>query len=181
MNLQFFGHACRDDDEMGSRRSQVESLLQKGRYLDALQSYVREPVRPGAEHDQFLVLLQSCLDHVFATSPAPLLPRLLQILHPRFGADENVMLLLEKRCIDEEMYGEAEYLLQRILEGINAECLIATEGRRAIYEVIVPRWHFPMLNDITRNAAYSRAISNAVGCIPDCSVLDIGSGTGLLR
>ena len=50
-----------------------------------------------------------------------------------------------------------------------------------MYEMIIPRWHFHMLNDFVRNSSYARAISEAVACIPDCSVLDIGSGTGLLR
>lgn len=43
---------------------------------------------------------------------------------------------------------------------------------------IIPRWHFEMLNDEQRNAAFQRAITNLV--TPDTIVLDIGSGTGLL-
>lgn len=43
---------------------------------------------------------------------------------------------------------------------------------------IVPRWHFEMLNDEQRNAAFQRALTNAI--TPDTIVLDIGSGTGLL-
>ena len=43
---------------------------------------------------------------------------------------------------------------------------------------IVPRWHFEMLNDEKRNAAFQRALANAI--TPETIVLDIGSGTGLL-
>jgi type II protein arginine methyltransferase len=43
---------------------------------------------------------------------------------------------------------------------------------------IVPRWHFEMLNDEQRNAAFEEALARAV--TPDSVVLDIGSGTGLL-
>jgi type II protein arginine methyltransferase len=43
---------------------------------------------------------------------------------------------------------------------------------------IVPRWHFEMLNDVKRNAAFQRALTNAI--TPETIVLDIGSGTGLL-
>jgi len=43
---------------------------------------------------------------------------------------------------------------------------------------IVPRWHFEMLNDEKRNAAFERALTNAI--TPETIVLDIGSGTGLL-
>lgn len=43
---------------------------------------------------------------------------------------------------------------------------------------IVPRWHFEMLNDVKRNEAFERALTNAI--TPETIVLDIGSGTGLL-
>lgn len=43
---------------------------------------------------------------------------------------------------------------------------------------IIPRWHFEMLNDVKRNAAFQRALTNAI--TPETIVLDIGSGTGLL-
>lgn len=43
---------------------------------------------------------------------------------------------------------------------------------------IIPRWHFEMLNDEQRNAAFQRALANAI--TPETVVLDIGSGTGLL-
>jgi type II protein arginine methyltransferase len=42
----------------------------------------------------------------------------------------------------------------------------------------VPRWHFPMVHDRRRNAAFDAAIRRSVGA--DSRVLDIGTGTGLL-
>jgi type II protein arginine methyltransferase len=42
----------------------------------------------------------------------------------------------------------------------------------------VQRWHFPMLQDVERNAFYRRAIAS--GVFRGAHVLDIGSGTGLL-
>lgn len=42
----------------------------------------------------------------------------------------------------------------------------------------IPSWHFPMLNDQTRNNAFKNAIVNTVG--PGDTVLDIGTGTGFL-
>lgn len=42
----------------------------------------------------------------------------------------------------------------------------------------VPRWHFPMLNDVERNDAFVVALERTVR--PGAHVLDIGSGTGLL-
>lgn len=43
---------------------------------------------------------------------------------------------------------------------------------------IIPRWHFEMLNDEHRNAAFEQALARAI--TSDTIVLDIGSGTGLL-
>ncbi len=51
-------------------------------------------------------------------------------------------------------------------------------GRNHAYCQIIPRWHFEMLNDEQRNAAFQTALTNAI--TPDTVVLDIGSGTGLL-
>jgi predicted nicotinamide N-methyase len=41
----------------------------------------------------------------------------------------------------------------------------------------VPPWHIPMMNDVPRNSAYDEAIRRVV---PGRSVLDIGTGAGLL-
>jgi len=51
---------------------------------------------------------------------------------------------------------------------------------------LVERWHFRMLNDGVRNSAYRRAIDLAVGslermCGDELTVLDIGTGSGILR
>lgn len=48
---------------------------------------------------------------------------------------------------------------------------------RLIYSMIVPQWHFAMLNDTARNDAYEAAIRRAV---PGKRVLEIGTGAGLL-
>lgn len=49
---------------------------------------------------------------------------------------------------------------------------------QAVFGAVVPSWHFVMLRDERRNAAYDAALRLAVE--PDTRVLDIGSGTGLL-
>ena len=48
--------------------------------------------------------------------------------------------------------------------------------------LIVDRWHFRMLNDQFRNNSYFKALEWSVKKIssPNCTVLDIGGGTGLL-
>jgi precorrin-6B methylase 2 len=46
-----------------------------------------------------------------------------------------------------------------------------------LYQMFVPRWHFPMLADTARNQAYAKAIAAKVN--PGDVVLDIGCGAGL--
>ena len=47
-----------------------------------------------------------------------------------------------------------------------------------MHRKLIPRWHFEMLNDEERNSAFERALSKAI--TPSTTVLDIGSGSGLL-
>ena len=54
----------------------------------------------------------------------------------------------------------------------------AQSNLRIVYAAMVPPWHFAMLNDDTRNAAYDRAIRAAVR--PGDHVLEIGTGSGIL-
>lgn len=49
--------------------------------------------------------------------------------------------------------------------------------RERLYQMFVPRWHFPMLADKVRNRAYAKAITAKVR--PGDIVLDIGCGAGL--
>jgi type II protein arginine methyltransferase len=53
----------------------------------------------------------------------------------------------------------------------------ARANLRAAYRDVVPAWHFAMMDDGPRNAAYEAAIARAV---PGKRVLDIGTGAGLL-
>lgn len=49
--------------------------------------------------------------------------------------------------------------------------------RERLHQTFVPRWHYPMLADSTRNQAYAAAIAAKVH--PGDVVLDIGCGAGL--
>lgn len=55
----------------------------------------------------------------------------------------------------------------------------AKENFYRVANWVVERWHFIMLNDFKRNLLYQKAIQNAV-CSGCRSVLDIGTGTGIL-
>ena len=56
--------------------------------------------------------------------------------------------------------------------------LVARAALGQLFRDHVPVWHFAMLNDAGRNAAYDQAIRRAV--TPGSIVLDIGTGSGLL-
>ncbi|MET0763900.1 MAG: 50S ribosomal protein L11 methyltransferase [Blastococcus sp.] len=61
---------------------------------------------------------------------------------------------------------------------MTARSITPAAAIRGIGLPTVPRWHFAMLNDARRNAAFDRALRHVVR--PGDHVLDIGSGTGLL-
>jgi tetratricopeptide (TPR) repeat protein/precorrin-6B methylase 2 len=52
------------------------------------------------------------------------------------------------------------------------------EALSALLSGAIPGWHFPMLADAARNAAFNAALEKAI--TPDTVVLDIGTGSGLL-
>lgn len=62
---------------------------------------------------------------------------------------------------------------------------LAVRGLNHVYTLVVPRWHFVMMNDRWRNEAYDAAISRAIRRFRETTgrpplVLEIGAGSGLL-
>ena len=97
-----------------------------------------------------------------------------------FSSDTDVMTMLGLKCLDEGVYNQAEFFFRVALEA-DSDYLSAKENLLILFNRMVNRWHFHMLNDVQRNSTYFRAIHHAVNSVPQCSVLDIGSGTGILR
>ena len=97
-----------------------------------------------------------------------------------FADQADAMTMLGVKCLDEGVYNQAEFFFQVALEADN-DYLSAKENLRVLFDRVVNRWHFRMLNDVQRNSTYFRAINRAVRSVPNCAVLDIGSGTGILR
>ncbi|XP_059120321.1 protein arginine N-methyltransferase 9-like isoform X1 [Peromyscus eremicus] len=62
---------------------------------------------------------------------------------------------------------------------LNPDFSDAKENFYRVANWLVERWHFIMLNDAKRNRVYNAAIQKAV-CLGSKSVLDIGTGTGIL-
>ncbi|KAK3100629.1 hypothetical protein FSP39_022782 [Pinctada imbricata] len=73
---------------------------------------------------------------------------------------------------------EAATYIRKALQ-INPNDIAAQENLENLCSHLVERWHFRMLNDVARNIAYTQAIERAVQRGHN-SVLDIGTGTGIL-
>ncbi|XP_063982952.1 uncharacterized protein LOC135165513 isoform X2 [Diachasmimorpha longicaudata] len=80
--------------------------------------------------------------------------------------------------IRKESPREALPYLNRALSSA-PDFLPAEWNRNYAYNLLIDRWHFPMLNDRNRNTCYERAISNRISQGYN-TVLDIGTGSGLL-
>jgi type II protein arginine methyltransferase len=62
---------------------------------------------------------------------------------------------------------------------LNPKFVNAEKNLNSIKNLLLERWHFRMLNDKTRNEAYYDALNTCIVRLKD-SVLDIGTGTGIL-
>lgn len=93
--------------------------------------------------------------------------------------DPNHAVVLSNLAVVYRAQGEprrAIAALRRAL-ALNPDLTEAQLNLRNAYRDIVSPWHFPMINDRSRNDAYHAAIARLA---PDRRVLDIGTGTGLL-
>ncbi|CAG9529597.1 unnamed protein product [Cercopithifilaria johnstoni] len=109
----------------------------------------------------------------------------------------QIMLLLHSRVLfpHEAVVLNASakffFAVGRLLEAFDfaQEAVSGSEGLPHVYALvnleniksnIMDQWHWAMLNDAKRNAAYAAAIELVANWRPESRVLDIGTGTGLL-
>ena len=91
-------------------------------------------------------------------------------LRPRYlGAYNNLGRVYE----DQQDIPNAIESYQQVLS-LDPEHEGARIKLKKIYSDSVPAWHFPMLNDLSRNDAYEKAIKKAIR--NNHTVLDIGTG-----
>lgn len=109
-----------------------------------------------------------------------LLASLLRNAYLLYHSHVSALQVFGRKCLQGGLYPQAEFFFSRALQVAPSHPSVK-EDLRNLHDTVVPRWHFLMLNDKERNSSYFRAILSAVRSIPDCSVLDVGSGTGILR
>ena len=181
----------------------AEVLLMQGKHLEAVELYLQaaaesesfvqcHPTHSKTKglrtanrfQDNFLRILGVALDHLNCRED----PNALQLFYlliqkvlsvSTFRTNEIALTMLGVKCLDEGVYPQAQLLLEMAME-VDPDCLSARENLRAMFDRIVNRWHFLMLNDVARNSAYYEVLQRAIGFIPDCRMIDIGSGTGIL-
>ena len=161
--------------------------LSRGLHVEALYELLQltrdHPEHVRAIKQSFLSSLAAFLDSVnCGDSQADLerFSRVAQDVCEVYSHDEAALTMLGVKCLDEGLVKQAQFFLEAALR-VDPDCLGAKENLRALYDRMVMRWHFLMLNDLSRNMAYANAVDRAVSRRPDCCVLDIGSGTGILR
>ena len=64
--------------------------------------------------------------------------------------------MLGVKCLDEGVYIQAEFFFRVALEA-DSDYLSAKENLRVLFDWMVNRWNFKMLNDVQRNFTYFRA------------------------
>lgn len=172
---------------------EADRLLHAGHYQEALDVYLKLGASARAlvrNHmlsalAQTLASMGSCDNEAGVSSASggsvdwDTLSVLAKRVYSLCGDDDVAMTMLGVKCLDEGMHEQAKFFLSTAILA-DQECLIAKENLHVLYDRMVNRWHFHMLNDIQRNSAYSKALHLALQT-PHCTVLDIGSGTGILR
>ena len=165
------------------------------KHLKAARSFLRQEKYGNAlAHLVMLANVDPASKTHFKEEFITALRRWTEILE-RYGEFEKVMICYEQAL---KIYPDSETVLNNMGASLfklgchdeaascfrralilNPSCTQARESLESVSNVLVERWHFRMLNDKQRNEAYKLAISKAVSEGYD-TVLDIGSGTGIL-
>jgi type II protein arginine methyltransferase len=98
-------------------------------------------------------------------------------LEPHVQGNPAAMLSLARMLNDDGQEKRALALCRSALSLAPHDALLAARAKRFIGGM-VPEWHFTIVKDKARNAAYDEALRRAV--MPESRVLEIGTGTGLL-
>jgi len=92
-------------------------------------------------------------------------------------ADEAILKNISVCLVKLNRGGEAIQLFRNALE-VQPSLLTAKLGITWVLSQMIPTWHLPMMNEWDRNNAYYLGMQSAI--TPEKSVLEIGTGSGLL-
>jgi SAM-dependent methyltransferase len=98
-------------------------------------------------------------------------------LEPLVRDNPSAMLVLAHMLRKDGQEERALELCRLAMVHPSGDAFLAAKAR-AFFNDSVPGWHFVIVNDEVRNAAYDNALRRAIK--PDSRVLEIGAGTGLL-
>ncbi|GLS77231.1 50S ribosomal protein L11 methyltransferase [Oharaeibacter diazotrophicus] len=93
------------------------------------------------------------------------------------GDDAAALARIAVTAADKDLDDLAVTLADRAAALAPDDAMVRADRRKALSS-LVPRWHFLIVRDAARNAAYRAALERAIR--PGDRVLDIGAGTGLL-
>ena len=91
--------------------------------------------------------------------------------------DEDILKKISVCLVKLNRGGEAIQLCRNALEA-QPSLLTAKLGITWVLSQMIPAWHLPMMNEWDRNNAYYLGMQSAIA--PEKSVLEIGTGSGLL-
>lgn len=92
-------------------------------------------------------------------------------------AKVEIFVLIGNVLRDLQESKEALEYYQKVLE-LDPNNAVALQNSQTLASKKIPKWHFDMLADTDRNDAYNEAITSMIS--PQDTVLDIGTGSGLL-
>jgi len=105
------------------------------------------------------------------------LKEMIAALEPRVQGNPTAMLGLARMLQKDEQREKAHAMCRAALTLAPDNAQLAAQASLLISQT-VPQWHFDIVRDHVRNAAYDAALRRAV--TPTSRVLEIGTGTGLL-
>ena len=160
----------------------AKTSLRREQYGDALAHIVfLANVEPSAKdelEEDFIVALRHWAEVLERHGELEKLMVCLQEALRLYPRSEIVLINTGANLLKLGLTDEAASCFRRALH-VNPTSLRAKDNLENVANVLVERWHFRMLNDKKRNAAYKQAIAKAISQGLDV-VLDIGSGTGIL-
>lgn len=160
----------------------AKNSLIREQYGDALAHMVFianvEPSMRKVLEEDFIVALRHWVEILERHGELEKLMVCLQEALKLYPQSENILINAGASLLKLGFSDEAASCFRRALQ-VNPMNLRAKENLENLKNLLVERWHFRMLNDKQRNTAYKQAVCRAISQGHN-TVLDIGSGTGIL-